>query len=337
VSAVASRFHGSFPGFSLQATRAFWIFVAAVPVLGVAALNTGNNALYLLLALTLGAFVASGTLSRHALKHVSVTLTPPAEAFAGAPVRLEIEVRNGSAWLPAAGVVCRLVGMPGHTVAPTVPPRGRARTQLTTVFPRRGRHPLPAVRVEVRLPLPFFVKSSRFVQVGEVLVFPRRISGASPRWAGLAQQEAEARRGDGRRRGEVEQLREYHPGDDRRDIHWKQTARQQRTIVMERRERALPSRYLVLDRQLPRRGDPVLLERFEDLVSEVASVAVQQVRRGAAVGLIVGGLVTPPAAGSCHARRLLEQLALVQAVGPGDDPLPPALGEGPVYRLVGTP
>ena len=337
MSAVASRFQSSFPGFTLHATRGFWIFVVAVPVLGVAALNTGNNSLYLLLALTLGAFVASGALSRHALKHVRVTASPPAEAFAGAPVRLELELSNDSPWLPAAGVVCRLVGMPGHTVAPTVPPRGTARAQLTTVFPRRGRHPLPAVRVEVRLPLPFFVKASRLVQAGEVLVYPRRIAGASPRWSGLAQQEVEARRGDGRRRGEVEQLREYHPGDDRRDIHWKQTARQQRTIVMERREKTLPSRFLVLDRQLPRRDDPVLLERFEDLVSEVASAAVQQVRRGGAVGLIVGGIVTPPATGARHARRLLEQLALVQAAGPGDDPLPPSLGEGPVYRLVAGP
>jgi len=47
-----------------------------------------------------------------------------------------------------------------------------------------------------------------------------------------------------------------------------------------------------------------------------------------------GGTVTPPGSGSLHARRLLEQLALVQAVGPGEDPLPGLLSGEPVYRLV---
>jgi len=218
-----------------------------------------------------------------------------------------------------------------------VPPGGRVTVPLVTVFGRRGRHRLPAPRLEVRLPLPFFVKATRLDQAGEALVFPRRVVAGAARWARLSRREEIALGGPVRRRGEVEQLREFRAGDDHRDIHWKQTARQQRPIVMERRERVASSRFLVLDRELPRRDDARLLERFEDLVSEVASAAVQQVRRGGAVGLIVGGIVTPPATGARHARRLLEQLALVQAAGPGDDPLPPSLGEGPVYRLVAGP
>jgi uncharacterized protein (DUF58 family) len=329
------RLEGHFPGFSLRATRGFWIYLAAVPLLGVAALNTGNNALYLLLSLSLGVFVASGWVSRHTLRHLTVRADVPSEIFCGAPVQLELTVRNGSGLFPAGGVVCTLVGMPGRVLVPVVPRRGVVRVRLATVFPRRGRHCLPAVRLEVRLPLPFFVKSSRFEQhEAGLLVFPRRVVGAAPRWAGVTLDRLESTAGAQRRHGEVDQLREFHPGDDLRDIHWKQTARQQRPIVMERRERAVPSRFLVLDRQLPRSDDALMLERFEDLVSEIASAAIAQVRRGEAVGLVLGGAVTPPATGARHARRLLEQLAVVRAVGPGEDPLPGRLGEGPVYRLV---
>ena len=186
----------------------------------------------------------------------------------------------------------------------------------------------------MRLPLPFFVKAVRLSQPGELLVFPQRIPPGPPRFAGLVFRDVETARGNRQRGADVEQLREFRSGDDRRDIHWKQTARQQRFIVMERRERSLPSGYLVLDRQLPRRGDAIWEARFEDLVSEVAAVAHARLRRGVAVGLVVGSAVIPPAAGSAHIRRLLGQLALVRAVGPGEDPLPPALGAGPVYRLV---
>ncbi len=325
-----------FPGFSLRPARALWVFLFAVPVLALAALNTGNNALYLLLALSLGVFVASGAFSRHTLRHLRATVQPPGEVYAGAPVTLAVEVTNGSSWLPAAGVVVRLVGMPGQALVPTVPRRGGAVARLTTRFDSRGRQGLPELQVEVRLPLGFFVKSVRREQPVEALVYPRRFVGAAARFAGVGVAEVRATVGGVVRGGEVDQLREFHAGDDRRDVHWKQTARQQRLIVVERRERAMPLRFLVLDRQLPRREDGTLLLRFEDLVSEVATAAVDRLRHGEPVGLVIGGAVTPPQAGKRQARRMLEQLALVQPVGPGDDPLPPEVGGGAVYRLAGT-
>jgi uncharacterized protein (DUF58 family) len=325
---------GRFPGFSLKPTAAFWVFLLAVPLLGVAALNTGNNALYLLLALTLGSFVASGAFSRHTLSRLRVRLIAPGEAFVGSAAGVQLEVRNHSAWFPAAFVMCRLLGLPGRAVIARVPPGGTVLVSLPTVFPRRGWQRFPAVQVEVRLPLGFFVKTVRWPQIGEVLVYPRRVRVGTVRWTGLTRREEAAARGRGRRGGDVEHLREFRPGDDRRDIHWKQTAKQQRFIVVERRERPMPSHYLALDRQLPRRDDDELLRRFEDLVSEVASSALEQLRRGEPVGLVIGGTVLPPGSGSAHARRLLEQLALVQAVGPGEDPLPPLLSREPVYRLV---
>ncbi len=327
------RFGRAFPGFGLKPTAAFWVFIVAVPILGVAALNTGNNALYLLLSLALGAFVASGTFSRHTLSRIRVVLSPPREAFAGAPVALQLEVANASRWLPAALVVCRLVGAPGQAVVPRVPPGGSVTVTLPTVFGRRGRRRLPAVQVEVRLPLGFFVKSVRWPQEGEVLVYPRRVRAGVARFSGLVQRDDAVAPGRGHRGGEVEQLREFRSGDDRRDIHWKQTARQQRFIVMERRERSLPSRFLALDRQLPRRDDAELLGRFEDVVSEVASVALQRLHRGEPLGLIVGGRVIPVGMGAVHARRILERLALVEAVGPAEDPLPLLAAGAGVYRL----
>ncbi len=329
-----SGFGAKFPGFSLRPTGAFWVFIAIVPLVGVAALNTGNNALYLLLSLSLGAFVASGVFSRHTLSRLRVSLAAPKEAFAGAAVPLQLTVLNGSRWVPAALVVCRLVGMPGRTVVHLVAPRGRASATLPTMFARRGRHRLPAVQVEVRLPLGFFVKSVRWPQQSEILVYPRRVRVGVVRRTGLDRRESTSAPGRRRRGGEVEALREFRAGDDRRDIHWKQSARQQRIVVMERRERSVPSSFLALDRQLPRRDDAELLQRFEDLVSEVASSALDELKRGRAVGLVIGGTVTPPGAGRPQARRLMERLALVQAVGPGEDPLLPLVASDPVYRLV---
>lgn len=330
---MSARFQAGFPGFSLRARKALWVFVVSVPLLALAALNTGNNALYLLLTLTMGAFVASGTLSRHTLKHLAVRLGTPREVFAGSPVRLAVQVTNDSPWLPATGVVCGVAGMPGRVLLPSVPPLSTVTAEIVTSFPRRGSVEMPPARVEVRLPLGFFVKSKGCPQSGEVLVYPRRFPGAAPRWAGADRREATGHHRARRRGGEVQQLREFRPGDDIRDIHWKQTARQQRLIVVERRESAEASNYLALDREVPRLDDPLLLERFEDLVSEVATAAADALRRGGTVGLILGGTVVQPASGGRQARRVLAQLALVTPALAGQDPLPPLSRAGAVYRL----
>ena len=51
------------PPRSLRATRAGWCFIAIIFGVGFAALNTGNNLIYLIIALLLAFLVLSGLLS----------------------------------------------------------------------------------------------------------------------------------------------------------------------------------------------------------------------------------------------------------------------------------
>jgi len=307
----------------------------AVPLLAVAALNTGNNALYLLVSLLVGAGVATRAVGRYALQHLDVTTRIAGDASAGSPAAVTLSVTNTSPWLPATGLLCSLVGLPGRVFVSVVPPRRTVTRVLTTAFRRRGRVGMPSVRVEAWVPLPVLAGTRVFPQSGEVVVLPRRVPAGAVRLAALGERHLEGDGGRGQRGLEVDHLREFRPGDDRRDIHWKQTARQGRLVVMERQQAPPPAGYVVLDRQLPRLEDAVWHERFEDLVAEAAAAVRAASRGGRAVGLVVGSWVAAPGRGSAHLRRLLEVLALVRPVGPGEDPLPPRLGGGQVYRLAG--
>lgn len=325
-----------FPGFSLAPTRGFWWFLLWVSVLGVSALNTGNNALYMLLALSLGAFVASGVLSRHTLGHVRGETLWPSEVWACAATRVQVVVHNTSRWLPAWGVVCRLSGLPGGVVLPSVPPGSKVAVPVLTRCPERGLFPKPELVLEVRLPLGFFVKSLRLPQSGELLVYPRLVAAALPRFSGLPHGTQERGTRRLQRGGEVELLREFRPGDDLRDVHWKQTARQGRVIVMERREQERSLRFLVLDPHVRDPEDPETRRCFEDLVAEVASVARKLVHAGQAVGLVVGERVLPPAWGPEHLRRVLTLLALVQPVRGAAGTVFSGRGQQAVYRVAGS-
>ena len=63
----------------LRPTRAGWVFFGLTFGVGFAALNTGNNLLYLVLSLMLAFLVLSGALSESALRGITVQRILPGE------------------------------------------------------------------------------------------------------------------------------------------------------------------------------------------------------------------------------------------------------------------
>lgn len=310
----------SFPGFRLRMTRWGLGYLAACVVLGLAAVNTGNNALMAILGLALGSYVISGLWSRQVLGSIGARVTVPKEVFAGRPAVVEVELINNSRFFPAYGLVVR--GMDGEVVLgePLLEPGARSRHSVGTIFPDRGWHSVGPWRLDVMLPLGFFLKSKSLVVEAPVLVYPRLL----PR-AGLA-----VRRGGGRRspdalesrgrEGDVTQLREFREGDDVRALHWKQTARQQTLVVVERQRAAEKAVYYVVDPRLEAPEDPSQRERLERLISEAATGVVRRLREGVPVGLVVGGQVYRPVRTSRRAPVLLRPLAEVEPAQATDPP-----------------
>ena len=65
--------------------------------------------------------------------------------------------------------------------------------------------------------------------------------------------------------------------------------------------------------------DPRQLERFERLVSEVATGILQRLREGIRVGLVVGSIVVPPVRSVRRAPMLLRPLAEVEPVSTAEE------------------
>jgi uncharacterized protein (DUF58 family) len=305
-------FKATFPGFKLRLTRWGGVFLGAVLVLGMAAVNTGNNSLVGLLAFALGSYVVAGAWSRQVLGRVSVEVRPPAEIFAGQPTVVEVELENSSRLLPAYGLV--LTDGEGRPLLlePLLPAAGRRRHTIVVEMPRRGWCPLGPWRLEVLMPLGFFVKSKDVVRDQQVLVYPRLLPSGANAERRRGRERAEERLVGRGREGEVTQLRNFHDGDERRQIHWKQTARQERLVVVERQRQARVSSYVVVDPRAADPDDPVVRRRFERLVSQAATTVVSRLRRDEAVGLVLGGAVIRPVSGIGRGRALLRALAEVE-------------------------
>lgn len=305
-------FAASFPGFRLRPTRWGLAFLAACVVLGLAAVNTGNNALMAILGLALGSYVVSGMWSRQVLGAIRARVVLPREIFAGRPVVVELELHNASRLFPAYGLVVRR-GDGRAVVREPLLERGTARRHsVETVFPERGWHRLEPWRIEVQLPLGFFLKSKELVVDTEVLVYPRLAAAArNPLRRGGGRRAPDALEARGRE-GDVVQLRNFREGDEVRSLHWKQTARQQTPVVVERQRAAEKPVVFVVDPRLDDPQDAAQRARFERLISEVATGVVRRLREGVPVGLVMGRVVIPPVRTARRAPILLRPLAEVQ-------------------------
>jgi uncharacterized protein (DUF58 family) len=90
--------------FDYDVTRAGIIYVVIIVVIGIAALNTGNNLLYIIVAAMLAAILCSGVASALVLRSLQLEVRVPAHVFAGKPALARIILRNQARWLPSFSI-----------------------------------------------------------------------------------------------------------------------------------------------------------------------------------------------------------------------------------------
>jgi uncharacterized protein (DUF58 family) len=87
-----------------EVTRAGIIYVIATLLIGIAALNTGNNLLYIIVAAMLAAVLVSGIASALVLRDLELDVRLPEHVFAGKPVLGRFLLHNPRRWLPSFSI-----------------------------------------------------------------------------------------------------------------------------------------------------------------------------------------------------------------------------------------
>ena len=99
--AAAERMKGAF---DYELTREGLAYLGLSLVIGVAALNTANNLLFIILAAMLAAILVSGVASAAVLRRLELDVNVPRNAFANRPVQLRVNLTNPRLWMPAFSV-----------------------------------------------------------------------------------------------------------------------------------------------------------------------------------------------------------------------------------------
>jgi uncharacterized protein (DUF58 family) len=87
-----------------EVTRVGMIYAISTLLIGIAALNTGNNLLYIIVATMLAAMVVSGVASAIVLRDLELDVRLPDHVFAGKPVLGRILLHNPRRWLPSFSI-----------------------------------------------------------------------------------------------------------------------------------------------------------------------------------------------------------------------------------------
>jgi uncharacterized protein (DUF58 family) len=305
----------------VRITRVGVGFILLALIVGLAAANTGNNALYMVEATMLAALVVSGFASRRNLRGLRAEVEIPAEIYAKQPFSLAFRLTNRDRWSARRWLA---VSVGAHRESALVPfiRRGGAsqRGSLHLIFRRRGRHDIPHLRVASIYPLGIFFKVMRYAIGVELLIFPEilPVGVDVTRQTGHIGDEPSRTAGWGH---ELLSLRRFRGGDDPRGIHWKQTARTGGLVFMEREAEEGRRLSILLDNAVGRLDGPGEEDRFERLVSEAASAAVHYLKGGFEVELITRRNTLPFGRGRIHQLRVLEALALLEPVPVEKTPL----------------
>ncbi|MBS2032310.1 MAG: DUF58 domain-containing protein [Deltaproteobacteria bacterium] len=300
------------PPRKLKVTREGWFYGLLTLGVGAAAINTGNNLLYLVLGLQLASIVISGVLSESVITGLELTSLGAGDARVGEPGAWLLRIGKRRGRVPSYSITLTAADGPARGASAGVLRLALGTTQtveLRFTPERRGRFVAKKITIATRFPFGLFEKSRELTAEQELFVYPRR--GAAPLESNRPRPDDGPRRTHRAGRGpEPLSLRGWLPGDGLSRIHWLKSAQLGTWVAANREHEEAPAVELRVD--LRAQPDPSDLARLEMELERAASGAEAAVSKGQRVLLLLGTQRVDGAADASGRRRLLRALAAAE-------------------------
>jgi len=332
--------------FSFGITLEGVLFILSVFVLSLAAVNTGNNLLFVILAVLFSFIVVSGILSRSSLRHLSLSLQLPENVFVCEQVSIKLTLINLKQFFPSFSIRVEDPDLRRIREYPSLLARLRKRLSLVRgnhrglapsdramfrraayfpilrpgeicselmvqTFPRRGLYRLEGFWISTRFPFGLFRRGEFIGAKGEILVYPlpQEISSFFHLLPFLPGHLEAPNVGTGEN---LFSIRKYQQSESARIIDWKATAKTGDLMAREFAREEESKLCLILDTEIPQQRLEESEESFERAVSLAASLAAHFLKEGAGMEFLTQQEYVPRGTGIEHLYRILRSLAVVQ-------------------------
>jgi len=301
------------------------VYLLGILFIFLAAMNTGNNLLFMILASMIAGILVSGILSSIVLTGVELTLKLPEHIFAEQPILAALELRNEKLSLPSFSlrVVGDEKGTQGQILTrpvyfPYIPRQRAIGQQVELTFPRRGVYRQDVFGIRTKFPFGFLQKTRKVDSEMEVVVYPR-VEPTEEFYEILPLLSGELESFYRGRGHDLYAIRDYQPTDSARFVDWKASAKTSALKVREFTREDERRVMLVLDPCLdvkagtaPRLAPDELEAKFERAVTFCACLAWHFYEIDSEMQFLTRGWSTPMTTAGEIIYDVLRQLAFVK-------------------------
>lgn len=281
------------------------IFIILSVVVGFSAINTNNNLLYLIFGVMISLVVVSGIISMINLSRIDISLIDIPDIYALTPSDFQLRLKNDKPFIPSFSLTLQLEEARSYLVY--LPPGKERDVKINCFFKKRGWQVIPEMSLVTRFPFGFFKKWIKIeLDKSKVLVFPKinkiaikeeeqkdHYSGeVSPKKTGTSE--------------ELKSIREYTPGDSKKNIDWKSTAKMNRIMVKEYSATDTRSAKIIFA------PEKECMKNLEHYISEKASLLVEYIKKGFSVDFITEKKEYRSLYSPVQARKILGLLAIYE-------------------------
>src|SRR5436190_1528865 len=207
----------------MRLTRGGLLFLLAMLMSGIAAVISGNNLLFLILAAMMATLLVSGLISRLVLAALELELLLPENVSAKRRLPARLKLRNLKFWMPSFSIHLSAPILTGPIYFPIIPGGATLEENVEVLFPRRGEHSQSLFAFSTRFPFGFIDKSTLVTLRRETLVYPS--IEPQPAFEDLLNEIAGELETNYRGLGsDFYRIRPYEAFESARHVDWKSTA-----------------------------------------------------------------------------------------------------------------
>ncbi len=283
-------------------TKEGFFFILLSLIIGFAALNTGNNLLYIIFGITLSLVALSGVISMINISSIDINLDSHSDIFALTPGYLWISVKNKKKYVSSYSITINI--QENSYYLDKVGSEKTEKLRVKSFFKERGLNKLPEISISTRYPFGFFKKwvSTNF-EKKDIVVFPRLVQvNSNEDFLENSIGENNSKRNGGG--DELKSFREYNEGDNIKDIHWKVSAKMNKLIS---KEYFSETRKNIKIDFRPGAEDKAELEKY---ISKKASTYLDLIKNGYDVEFVTQGKTLVTTKGNIRDKKVLNYLAL---------------------------
>jgi uncharacterized protein (DUF58 family) len=271
--------------------------------LGLVAINSGNNLMYLITTMLLGFLLSSGIAGRKNLYGGEISLSFPDEIYAEEQCAISASVTNKKRAISLFLISIEF----GEDEAffPIVKPGQTLDKAIFTKFKSRGRHKVGLFYVTSIYPFNLFKRYRHFYVEDTFVVFPSPYK-CSP---DLIFMNDDSEEDDDKKSSnlifaetDIVGIRPYEEGDSIRRVHWKSSAKTGKlNTKLYEGEGAGAGSIIALDR--------IISVGIEKALSMASYIISESFKSGLPIGMLIHGVIIPPSSERSHKLKLLEMLA----------------------------